>query len=104
MRERKDKMKSMSTVRLGFTIVELLIVIVVIAILAAISMVAYTGVQGRAKQAAVMTEVDKIGKAIQLWSAENGTTLRSSGAPVLAGRGKGMVTFMQSKVTIRVFQ
>ena len=37
----------------GFTIVELLIVIVVIAILAAISLVAYTGVQNSANDAAV---------------------------------------------------
>ena len=35
--------------RVGFTIVELLIVIVVIAILAVVSIVAYNGVQVRAK-------------------------------------------------------
>lgn len=36
----------------GFTIVELLIIIVVIAILAAISIVAYTGIQDRARNSA----------------------------------------------------
>jgi prepilin-type N-terminal cleavage/methylation domain-containing protein len=78
----------MNVTRAGFTIVELLIVIVVIAILAAISMVAYTDIQGRAKQTAVEADVDKIGKAIQLWSAQNGTTLWSSGAG-WAGQGYG---------------
>lgn len=78
----------MSVKRPGFTIVELLIVIVVIAILATISTVAYTGIQGRAKQAAVEADVDKIGKAIQLWSAENGKTLRDSGAGY-GGQGYG---------------
>jgi len=43
----------------GFTIVELLIVIVVIAILAMISIVAYNGVQARAKATAVEETVDK---------------------------------------------
>jgi len=37
----------------GFTIVELLIVVVVIAILAAITIVAYNGIQNRAKSSAV---------------------------------------------------
>lgn len=36
-----------TTQRSGFTIVELLIVVVVIAILAAITVVAYTGIQNR---------------------------------------------------------
>jgi prepilin-type N-terminal cleavage/methylation domain-containing protein len=40
----------------GFTIVELLIVIVVIAILAAISIVAYTGIQNRANDAALQSD------------------------------------------------
>lgn len=39
----------------GFTIVELLIVIVVIAILAAISMVAYTSIQERAKNTSIIS-------------------------------------------------
>lgn len=48
----------------GFTIVELLIVIVVIAILASITVVAYTGVQNRAKDSAHRQEVAQVEKAI----------------------------------------
>src|SRR5690606_18562956 len=75
----------------GFTIVELLIVIVVIAILAAISIVAYTGIQARAKFAQQVTEIDKIGKAIQLWSAESGSSLWVSGSGH-GGNGIGSFT------------
>lgn len=57
----------------GFTIVELLIVIVVIAILAAISIVAYTGIQERARFSAMRSELASINKAIQLYYAENGS-------------------------------
>lgn len=64
----------------GFTIVELLIVIVVIAILATISVVAYNGIQNRAKYTQQVTEIDRVGKAIQLWSAENGRSLMNSGS------------------------
>ena len=63
----------------GFTIVELLIVVVVIAILAAISIVAFNGIQARAKLVQQTAELDRIGKAIQLWSAETGKTLGESG-------------------------
>lgn len=66
----------------GFTIVELLIVIVVIAILAAISIVAYNGIQARAKLTLQTAEINRIGKAIQLWSAEKGTSFASSDAGV----------------------
>jgi prepilin-type N-terminal cleavage/methylation domain-containing protein len=56
----------------GFTIVELLIVIVVIAILAAISVVAYTGIQNRANDSAVQNDLSNFAKKIQLIAAESG--------------------------------
>ena len=48
----------------GFTIVELLIVIVVIAILAAITIVAYNGVQSRANASAVQSELAQNAKKV----------------------------------------
>lgn len=57
----------------GFTIVELLIVIVVIAILAAISIVAYNGVQTRAQDSKRSEAVASIQKALELYKTENGT-------------------------------
>lgn len=56
----------------GFTIVELLIVIVVIAILAAISIVAYTGIQQRGRDSQRKSDLASIGKAIELYHADNG--------------------------------
>ena len=56
----------------GFTIVELLIVIVVIAILAAISVVAYNGIQTRAENTKTVQAVAQYGKAIKLYVAEQG--------------------------------
>ena len=49
----------------GFTIVELLIVIVVIAILAAITIVAYNGIQTRSQNAKISTDVALLNRAIQ---------------------------------------
>ncbi len=72
----------------GFTIVELLIVIVVIAILAAISLVAYNGIQTRAKLTQNTASMNKIGKAIQLWSAKEGSSLRDSNSGA-GGAGYG---------------
>lgn len=55
----------------GFTIVELLIVIVVIAVLASITIVAYRGIQDRAKTSAVSAAVNNITKKITLYKAEH---------------------------------
>ena len=51
----------------GFTIVELLIVIVVIAILAAISVVAYTGIQERARRSHLLSDITVIKKAMEIY-------------------------------------
>lgn len=55
----------------GFTIVELLIVIVVIGMLAAITIVAYNGVQQRARVASQTADLDRLGKQAMLFYAEN---------------------------------
>ncbi|MEP6710402.1 MAG: prepilin-type N-terminal cleavage/methylation domain-containing protein [Candidatus Saccharibacteria bacterium] len=48
------------TSQLGFTLVELLVVIVVIGVLARISTVAYTGAQQRAGDTSVLSDIDEI--------------------------------------------
>ena len=58
--------------RRGFTIVELLIVIVVIAVLAAISVVAFRGIQERARDTQRAQDVKTIAKALELYYADNG--------------------------------
>ena len=59
--------------RSGFTIVELLIVIVVIGILAAITIVAYNGIQQRAYNTKVVSGASAYLKAFQSYKAINGT-------------------------------
>jgi prepilin-type N-terminal cleavage/methylation domain-containing protein len=56
----------------GFTIVELLIVIVIIAILATITVVAFNGVQDRAKNAAMTSGVGQYAKALINYGVING--------------------------------
>lgn len=57
----------------GFTIVELLIVIVVIAILAAITIVAYNGIQNRAKASAVQSDISQAVKQLETAKITSGT-------------------------------
>jgi len=60
-----------SKYRQGFTIVELLIVIVVIGILAAITIVAFNGVQNRAKVGAVQSALAQVNKKILAYAVTN---------------------------------
>jgi len=54
----------------GFTIVELLIVVVVIAILAAITVVSYNGIQNRTHDTAIQSDLRNFGQKVNLYSSE----------------------------------
>ena len=56
----------------GFTLVELLIVVVIIAILASITIVSYNGIQDRARYSVEQNDIDTINKAILLYQAQYG--------------------------------
>ncbi len=72
----------------GFTIVELLIVIVVIGILAAITIVAYSGIQDRAKYAREQSDISSLNKLINLYYVDNGS-YPSTGGSAFAGNSTG---------------
>jgi general secretion pathway protein G len=66
----------------GFTIVELLIVIVVIGILAAITIVAYNGIQSRARETSLRSDLTNIAKQLEMYHVDgdypaNDTELQS---------------------------
>ena len=56
----------------AFTIVELLIVIVVIGILAAISIVSYNGIQNRARDTSVKSSASQVRTKIESWNSIKG--------------------------------
>jgi len=62
--------------RVGFTIVELIVVIVVIGILAAITIVAYTGVQNKAVITSLISDLSNSAQQLKLYQVDN------SGYPV----------------------
>ena len=57
----------------GFTVVELLIVVVVIAVLAAITIIAYNGIQARANNAAADSAANTMSKKIQNYYSLRGS-------------------------------
>lgn len=56
----------------GFTIVELLVVIVVIGILAAITLVSYSGITARANLSKGQGNAEAIGQVLDMYASENG--------------------------------
>ncbi len=56
----------------GFTIVELLIVVVVIGVLAAIVIVAYNGITSSANDSVVRSDLASMAKKLELYKTENG--------------------------------
>jgi len=76
----------------GFTLVELLIVIVVIAILAAITVVAYGNISSRARDSAIASNIEQLDHAIEAYNATNGhypiTTATAISTTMSAGAGQ----------------
>lgn len=68
----------------GFTIVELLIVIVIIGILAALVIVAYTGIQARARDSTRVTDMRNVKTAIEAYAADNNGDYPPTSFPGLA--------------------
>ena len=62
----------------GFTIVELLIVIVVIGILASITIIAYNGVQGRAEYTRIKSDFSTLQKALEMYKSDHGDAYPNS--------------------------
>lgn len=69
----------------GFTIVELLIVVVVIAILAAISTVAYTAIQTRARDSVRSDAMAKIERALEMYKTDYGRYPSATANPGYSG-------------------
>lgn len=83
----KIKTSSSEDSRRGFTIVELLIVIVVIGILAAITIVAYNGIQAKANNITTLTSVAAYAKTMQMYATQNGTYPIATNFPCLGPSG-----------------
>ena len=71
----------MTKTKSGFTIVELLIVVVIIAILAAITIVAYNGLQDRANRTSQIQAATQIAKRINAAVVSDGLNVGSGGLP-----------------------
>lgn len=70
----------------GFTIVELLIVVVVIAILAAITVVSYTNIQTQARDSQRKSDLVALAKAYSMYRSETSEFITSGGG---TGNGDG---------------
>lgn len=69
----------------GFTIVELLIVIIVIGILMTIAVTSYLGIQARAHDAERMQDISSIARAVELYKVKTGSYPQTTNNPTTDG-------------------
>lgn len=83
----RDRLSKGFSLRDGFTVVELLVVIVVIGILATIVVVSYRGSQDKARAATVSSDLRVAGDELEIEQGKTGTFPATTGA---ANGGKGL--------------
>jgi len=83
----------------GFTIVELLIVVVIIAILAAITIIVFNGITGRARDSSVKADITSFAKVLENEKTVAGTYPATAAA---ANGGKGLVSSGGNSVSYNV--
>lgn len=81
----------------GFTIVELLVVVVIIGILAAITVVAYNGIQNRARASITESDLNSLNKKLAAYAIEYGAFPPSIDAMRTAGFGSMVDKMTDSK-------
>ena len=98
-----NTIKTKTQAERGFTIVELLIVIVVIGILAAITFVSYNGVTQRASTVAAQTAANTVLKKAGAFNAETSAYPTTPGALTTGATGESYevtgITFTSSELT-----
>lgn len=77
----------------GFTIVELMVVIVIVAILMSIVTVAYNGVQARSRDAIRKNDIASLAKQIQIYALQKGTWSAACGDTTNTMSGYTNVTY-----------
>jgi prepilin-type N-terminal cleavage/methylation domain-containing protein len=83
----------------GFTIVELLIVVVVIAILASITIVSYTGIQNRAHDSVVQGDIQNIAQKLNIYYLDKITYPATTDQPAVIAALDGLKVSRGSYVT-----
>lgn len=87
----------------GFTIVELLIVIVVIAVLATITIVSYNGITNRAVEASMMSDLNSAATQLEVIRAETGSypesTVDINGGQGLKASGDYEIQYIPDRYT-----
>lgn len=86
--------------RAGFSIVELLIVIVVIGILTAIGILGYGAIQGNARDNSVMHDADAVESEVTRYSLKNAGALGSTIAWFSEGSSNSNIQFVASEGNI----